>query len=334
MLLYKKYLIITFMTKNSFKDLWIIIWVIILFINIIWFILNKSDITNYLCAFNIILSILFLIVYFLYFRDYEKIIKNIKNIKNSQEWYINICNTNPFFSENINIEKNIKKLILTNNLNQKNFSDFKETYSKFLSKEIYDELWEKGYERISLWNFKIKNICIMFLDIVWFTSISEWISPNRALFLLNVYFDWIWEIIMKNKWSIDKYLWDWIMVTFENSCVDNAINTSIEIQEFIEKFKIWEYWKKLKIWIWINFWEVILWTIWTKKRMEATFIWDTINTASRIQDLTRKYNSPIIISKDVYDNISNKEIYKIKYLWKENLKWKTKKLDIYSINLH
>jgi len=39
----------------------------------------------------------------------------------------------------------------------------------------------------------------MFLDIIGFTSITEKLPPERALLLLNIYFDGIVEIIKGNN---------------------------------------------------------------------------------------------------------------------------------------
>lgn len=236
------------------------------------------------------------------------------------------------FKEAYALEKIFKKLILKNNLITKDLHDMSEFQKKFLPQDIYAELWIKWSNTINLWNFKIKKIAIMFIDVVWFTSISEQITPERALFLLNIYFDGIGEIIMKNKGYIDKYLWDGIMVIFESENIDDAIKASIEINEFIEKFKIGEIGKKIQIGIGINYGEVILWTIGTKKRMEATVIGDTINTASRLQDLTRNYDCNIIISENVYKNLSKKDIYSIKSLWVQELRGKQRKIEIYTVD--
>ncbi len=236
------------------------------------------------------------------------------------------------FKENNDLEKLLKRYILKSNIEKKNLEEIKSTFMKFLPKQIYDEIGEKWYERIALWNFKMKNISVMFIDIAGFTSISEKINHERALFLLNLYFDWIGEIILKNKWYIDKYLWDWIMVIFDEWHEENAIVASIEIQEFIEKFKMWDLGKKISVWIGINAWEVIVGTVWTKKRMEATVLGDTVNIASRLEDLTRTHNKNIIISESVYKLIENKEKFSINFLWKEALRWKEKEISFYSVD--
>jgi two-component system sensor histidine kinase ChiS len=66
--------------------------------------------------------------------------------------------------------------------------------------------------------------------------------------------------------------------------------------------------------------------------MEATVLWDTVNTASRLEDLTRTYNKNIIISESVYKLIENKWKFSINFLWKEPLRWKEKEISFYSVD--
>ncbi len=321
--------------KNKFLFYNICIYFLLFGVNFFVFFCLKdiSDIKIYILLLNILLGILFIMINFYFYKDLQ-LLKNLsKNMNISDD---DFCDLSTFkydftFKEAYTLEKTFKKLILKNNLIHKDLQEMNEFHKKFLPQDIYAELGIKWLNKINLWNFKIKKIAIMFIDVVWFTSISEQVTPERALFLLNIYFDGIGEIIMKNNGYIDKYLWDGIMVIFESENIDNSIKASIEISEFIEKFKIWELGKKIQIWIWINYWEVILWTIGTKKRMEATVIWDTINTASRLQDLTRSYGCNIIISEHVYKNLSKKEIYSIKSLGVQELRGKQKKMEIYCV---
>lgn len=321
--------------KNKFLFYNICIYFVLFSINFfVFFCLeNISDIKIYILLFNILLGILFIMINFYFYKDLQLLKDLSKNMNITDDNFCDLSTLkNDFtFKEAYTLEKTFKKLILKNNLIHKDLQEMNEFHKKFLPQDIYAELGIKGLNKINLWNFKIKKIAIMFIDVVWFTSISEQVTPERALFLLNIYFDGIGEIIMKNNGYIDKYLWDGIMVIFESENIDNSIKASIEITEFIEKFKIWELGKKIQIWVWINYWEVILWTIGTKKRMEATVIWDTINTASRLQDLTRSYGCNIIISEHVYKNLSKKEIYSIKSLGVQELRGKQKKMEIYCV---
>jgi class 3 adenylate cyclase len=172
---------------------------------------------------------------------------------------------------------------------------------------------------------------VMFLDIIWFTTITEKLKPERALLLLNIYFDWIVEIIKSFDWYIDKFLGDGMLVVFTEKDSDNILKASIEIQKYIQNFRVSEIWRNISIWIWINSWNVIMWTVGSTKRMELTIIWDVVNTASRIEGLTRKYKDKIIISEESFNNIKNRSEFNINDLWKIVLKWKKIKKRIYGV---
>lgn len=292
-----------------------------------------SDISvNWFIGLYIIFGISFLILNFYYYKDLKTLYKIGKDFDIISDQYYTLETSKSLkFHETSALEKSFKKLLLGNNLQKKERDEFLDFKSKFLSKELYYELGLRGLSKIDIGSFKMKKVVILFLDIVGFATIVEQISPKKALFLLNLYFEGIWEILHKYNGYIDKFLWDGMMVMFDEEHVVNSIKASIEINEFIEKFKIWEIQHKIQVGIGINFWEVILWTIGTKHRMEATVIWDTINTASRIQALTRKYKCKIIIWENVFKNLTNKEMFLIKSLWWEDLKWKQNRVILYQV---
>lgn len=153
-----------------------------------------------------------------------------------------------------------------------------------------------------------------------FTTVSESIGdPYRALLLLNIYFDGIGDIIYSHHGYIDKYLGDGILAIFDDDHTDDAVHAAIEIQEFIKKFQISTIGKCIDIGIGINTGSVIVGTIGTKKRMDATVIGDVVNTASRIESLTRENHHHIIITQNTYDALVNKDIFSLHDLGKVEL---------------
>lgn len=236
-----------------------------------------------------------------------------------------------FYKENEDTYKLFKNIYIKKNLLTKDYQDLKTIFLKFIPENFMKEVWEMWTEKISLWVSVKKHLNIMFLDIIWFSTITEKMEPSKALLLLNIYFDWIVEIINNNWWYIDKFLWDWMMIIFDDNISDLSIKSSIEIQNFISKFQVSEVWKKIKVWIWINSWEVILWTIWSRNRMEITIIWDTVNTASRIEWLTREYTDKIIISEATYNIIKDISKFTIKEIGERELRWKSNKIKLFSV---
>lgn len=238
------------------------------------------------------------------------------------------------YKENEEIYNIFKKIYVKRNIIEKDYNELKEVFTKFIPEWLISEVWEAGAEKIVPGISIKKHLNIMFLDIIWFTSITEKLPPERALLLLNIYFDWIVDIIKDNWGYIDKFLGDWIMIIFDAINSDKCIKASIEIQNYIKKFQINEVWKKISIWIWINSWDVILWTIWSAKRMEITVIWDTVNTASRIENMTRQLKQNILISESTYKSLSNPNLFIINELWVKKLRGKRDKIKVLWVENH
>lgn len=313
----------------------------LIYINSLYlFIENISEYSMYIFITNIIVLIWLIYVNKL-FEDEALVWKNyIKEIiwttwvTVNQNYIKELLYKKLTYRENEDFYKLFKKIYIKRNLIQKDYNDLKDLLLKFIPEWFINEVGESGIEKILPWISIKKHLNVMFLDIIWFTSITEKFLPERALMLLNIYFDWIVEIIKANWWYIDKFLWDGIMIIFDDKNSDNAIKSAIEIQNYIKKFQLNEIWRKISIWIWINSWEVILWTIWSKKRMEITIIWDTVNTASRIEGMTRTTKQNIVISESTYKSVEDSKIFTIDEVWLKKLRWKKDKIKIYWVQNH
>lgn len=236
------------------------------------------------------------------------------------------------FMENSHMSSLFKKTYIAWKLAEKDLHEMQEIFKKFIPEDIYKEIGAKWYERLMLGDSKRKILTVMFIDIIGFTTITEKLEPIRALMLLNIYFDGIGQIVYAHGWFIDKYLGDGIMIVFDSPHPDNAVKCAIEIHDYMKKFQITSLGKKIGVWIGINTGEVIMGTVGTKKRMDATVIGDTVNTASRLEWLTRKYKKGIIISKESYDALESKKWFNIEYLGYEAPEWKTREVTLYSVS--
>lgn len=227
---------------------------------------------------------------------------------------------------------NIVKYLIENKHKRK----LNKALSEYVSKDIAHEIlsWEW---RVDL-NWENKDIAIFFSDIEGFTSISEKFTPEDLVWFLREYLSEMSNIILDEKWFINKYEWDAIMALWwvfgeVTDCSYYMCLSALKQQEILKKLN--EKWKErgfseIKARIGMHYWSAIIWNIWAEwRKMEFTALWDSVNLASRLEWVNKMYWTYMCASEDVYNIEKNN--FEFRYLDKIRVKWKKVAVNIYEL---
>ncbi len=153
---------------------------------------------------------------------------------------------------------------------------------------------------------------IFFSDIRSFTSISEQIgSPTKLIHLLNTYMTPMVDTIIEHKGTIDKFIGDAIMA-YWNAPVpvehhaDAAVSTAIKQIEQLKKINetiYAQYAVTIDIGIGIHTGIVTAGDMGSEGRSDYTIIGDHVNFASRLENLTKVYETQVLISDATYKQL-------------------------------
>lgn len=222
-------------------------------------------------------------------------------------------------------------------INESKQKDFiKSMFAKKVSKDVVEDLVKDSDEE--LFKPRKKLLSIFFSDLRDFTKISEKLNnPALLVEVLNKYITPMTDIVIKNHGTIDKYIGDSIMAYYNapkdlNNHCDFALNTAIEQIKVLKQInKDFEkmYNIKLEIGIGLHCGEVVVAEIGSNIRSDYTIIGDNVNVASRIESLNKYFQTNIIITKDIKDQLVNK--YNIFYLCEIVVKGKTTPVKIYEV---
>ena len=170
------------------------------------------------------------------------------------------------------------------------------------------EFMETNPESFSLTGSRV-NATMMFSDVAGFTSISESLSPEKLVQLLNRYLSEMTEIIQKTDGYVDKYEGDAIMaewgVPFKNekhaslacfACLDQLKRLK-EIREGLYE----EFGHRLTVRIGINSGEVVAGNMGSKKHFSYTVMGDAVNLAARLEPTNKVYGTDIMIGEKTYE---------------------------------
>ncbi len=177
-----------------------------------------------------------------------------------------------------------------------------EMFGRHVSPKVAEALLKSGGDFAGEQRF----VCVMFLDIRNFTSFSERIPPKEVVAFLDVLFDPLVTIVNRRGGIVNKFLGDGFMAVFgapvaEGQPCREAISAALEIVSEVEKMVANEQIPPTKVGIGVHAGEAITGTIGAQSRKEYTVIGDTVNLASRIEQLTKKFQAQILVSDAVWD---------------------------------
>jgi len=154
-----------------------------------------------------------------------------------------------------------------------------------------------------------KDLSVLFSDIRGFTTISEKLTPEELVRLLNEYLTAMTNIVFKYEGLLDKYMGDAIMAVFgapldQPDHARRACLTALEMMSELHKLqKKWEAEGSpvLNIGIGINTGEMVVGNMGSEMRFDYTVMGDMVNLGSRLEGINKEYGSNIIISEFTYN---------------------------------
>jgi signal transduction histidine kinase/class 3 adenylate cyclase len=176
-----------------------------------------------------------------------------------------------------------------------------------------------------------KEVTVFFSDIRSYTTLAESMSPDDNFRFVNAYNKRMGPIIGNNEGFVNQYLGDGIMAIFPDS-PQKAIIASIEMQLKLQEYnikRISNARKPIEVGMGLHTGTLIMGIIGDGKRMDAATISDTVNTASRIEGLTKHFDCKILFSEDTLKKLTDPGHFNIRFLGKVQMKGKEEPLGIY-----
>ena len=154
-----------------------------------------------------------------------------------------------------------------------------------------------------------RYVAILFADIRGFTSISEGRLPYDVVFLLNRYFRATGHAIEAAGGRLDKFIGDGVMAIFglnvdaERACrqaLDAARRMSLALDDLNEALS-GDLDAPLRIGIGLHSGPTIVGEMGYERATQLTAIGDTVNTASRLETLTKEFGVQLVVSEELLE---------------------------------
>ncbi|GAC1440891.1 MAG: hypothetical protein NVSMB51_20710 [Solirubrobacteraceae bacterium] len=142
------------------------------------------------------------------------------------------------------------------------------------------------------------EVSVLFIDIRDFTAFAERASAVEVVAQLNAFYEIVVPEIVREGGHANKFIGDGLLAVFGApdalaDHADRAVRAALAIAEVVKE----SFGDQLRIGIGVNSGPVVAGTIGGGGRLEFTVIGDTVNTASRVEAVTRETGDAILITE-------------------------------------
>jgi len=179
----------------------------------------------------------------------------------------------------------------------------KKAFGSYVSPDLVDEI-VKNPDLLKLGGEK-REVSILFSDIRGFTTLSESLTPEELVRLLNDYLSPMTTIVMEEKGTLDKFIGDAVMAIYNAPLsvaghAGHACRSAVRMLDRLQQLNA-GFAKRgipqIDIGIGINTGEAVVGNMGADIRFDYTAIGDTVNLASRLEGLNKLYGTHILVSE-------------------------------------
>jgi class 3 adenylate cyclase len=181
----------------------------------------------------------------------------------------------------------------------------RELFSRFVPERVVDEVIDHTDDELRLGGVR-RECTVLFSDLRGFTTYSEETPPDRVISVLNAYLTEMSDAIMDGGGTLVSYLGDGIMAVFgapldQPDHRDRAVAVAREMLSRLERVNREQGGgHDFRMGIGINTGYAMCGNVGSERRVEYTAIGDSINTAARLEGMTKGSGYDVFLAESTY----------------------------------
>jgi len=184
------------------------------------------------------------------------------------------------------------------------------SFGRFAPQEVVERIIARGVSTSA----EKKTITVLFADLVDFTALSERVEPALLVQILNGYFAHMSRAIAEHRGHVSKFIGDGILALFgalepNPWQADDAVCAALAMRDALEEYNgelaLLGH-PALRVGIGLHRGVAVTGVIGSEELVEFTVIGSTVNLASRVEHLTRRHATDILITTAVRETLDER----------------------------
>ncbi len=186
---------------------------------------------------------------------------------------------------------------------------------------------------------RVQRLTVLFCDLRDYTTLSERIAPAELVELLNEWFSEATRAVRRHGGLVDKFIGDAVMALFgvpdeRDDAAADAVRAALEMRDALAAMNLRQQvlgGPTLRIGIGIDTGEAVVGFIGSHLRQSYTAIGDLVNTASRLEGVTKQYHCDLLISQATQEGQAKFGVAETEFLGKVTVKGKQQEVAVYKV---
>jgi predicted ATPase/class 3 adenylate cyclase len=210
-------------------------------------------------------------------------------------------------------------------------SQLSRAYWRFVPHEFLRTLGRENILDVRLGDQIRQEMTVLFTDIRSYTTLAEGMTPEENFNFINAYLKRVGPAIKQNGGFINQYYGDGIMAIFP-SRPEDALRGALDVLRKLAGYNAERQAKgrlSIQMGVGLHTGRLMLGVIGDEERHDTGVISDAVNTAARVEGLTKIYGASVIASEDCVLGIPSLDGYGHRFLGRVQVKGRAKALAVY-----
>ena len=206
-------------------------------------------------------------------------------------------------------------------------------YERFVPRELLSLLGKQSIAEVQFGDHVELGMTVLFADLRDFTTRAERMAPGEAFGYVNSYLGLVQPCITGHGGFVDKFLGDAVLALFPGS-VDDAVAAACDVQWVLGQYntagRLIDR-GQIRAGIGVHTGPVTVGTLGADQRMDGTAIGDAVNVAARLQDLSKAYGAPVLVTGESAFSLTSDSALTMRFVDRVKVKGRAHSLSVFEV---
>jgi class 3 adenylate cyclase len=202
---------------------------------------------------------------------------------------------------------------------------------RFLPRTLVDRLGRSSLADVALGDRATEQMTILFADIRDSTALTETLTSEEAFVLIAGFFARSAQVIREHRGSVDRYLGDGFMALFPRN-VEDALDAALALQAAVRDLNRESAGPPIEVGVGLHTGPVTFGAVGDALHIDTTVVSDTVNTAKRVEGLSKRMGVPVVATHDVMNAVRDPERFRARSLGAQPVRGKREPVEVYAID--